>query len=79
MGYRCGALLANMESVEATLTPKGFSTQGLNALVSLGANFVNAKGERYTLPAFYRQKGVNFREQLVEISVSELSMRRSGV
>lgn len=134
MGYRAGAVLANMESVEATLTPKGFSTQGLNALVSLGAYFVNKSGERfmfrydkkgenarravladaviheyllgngpvyldcrhlsqemldrmeytlqvdrYTLPAFYRQKGVNFREELVEISVSELSIRRSGV
>jgi succinate dehydrogenase/fumarate reductase flavoprotein subunit len=134
MGYRAGAVLANMESVEATLTPKGFSCQGLNALVSLGAHFVNRHGERfmfrydpkgenarraviadaaineyllgngpvyldcrhlpqeildrmeytlkvdrYTLPAFYRQKGVNFREELVEISVSELSIRRSGV
>jgi len=134
MGYRAGAALANMESVEATLTPKGFSTQGLNALVSLGAHFVNKSGERfmfrydskgenarravladaaineyllgngpiyldcrhlpqemldrmeytlqvdrYTLPAFYKQKNVNFREELVEISVSELSIRRSGV
>lgn len=134
MGYRSGALLANMESVEATLTPKGFSCQGLNALVSLGAYFVNKHGERfmfkydrkgenarraviadaaineyllgngpvyldcrhlpqdmldrmeatlqvdrYTLPAFYKQKGVNFREELVEISISELSIRRSGV
>jgi len=134
MGYRAGAALANMESVEATLTPKGFSTQGLNALVSLGAHFVNRSGERfmfryddkgenarravladavineyllgngpiyldcrhlpqemldrmeytlqvdrYTLPAFYKQKGVNFREELVEISISELSIRRSGV
>jgi adenylylsulfate reductase subunit A len=134
MGYHAGAALANMESVEATLTPKGFSCQGLNALVSLGAHFVNRAGERfmfkydkkgenarraviadaviteyllgngpiyldcrhlpqqmldhmehtlqvdrYTLPAFYRQKGVNFREELVEVSVSELSIRRSGV
>jgi L-aspartate oxidase len=134
MGYHAGAMLANMESVEATLTPKGFSCQGLNALVSLGAYFVNKRGERfmfkydkkgenarraviadaaineyllgngpvyldcrhlpqemldrmeytlqvdrYTLPAFYRQKGVNFREELVEISISELSIRRSGV
>ncbi len=134
MGYQAGAALANMESVEATLTPKGFSCQGLNALVSLGAYFVNKAGERfmfkydkkgenarraviadgvineyllgngpiyldcrhlpqdmldrmehtlqvdrYTLPAYYRQKGVNFREELVEVSVSELSIRRSGV
>ncbi|HSN40974.1 MAG TPA: FAD-binding protein, partial [Burkholderiales bacterium] len=134
MGYRAGAALANMESVEATLSPKGFSCQGLNALVSLGAYFVNKSGERfmfkydkkgenarraviadaaineyllgngpiyldcrhlpvemldhmeatlqvdrYTLPAYYAQKGVKFREQLVEVSVSELSIRRSGV
>ena len=134
MGYHAGAQLANMESVEATLTPKGFSCQGLNALVSLGAWFVNKAGERfmfkydkkgenarraviadgvineyllgngpiyldcrhlpqdmldrmehtlqvdrYTLPAYYQQKGVNFREELVEVSVSELSIRRSGV
>jgi len=134
MGYRAGATLANMESVEATLTPKGFSCQGLNALVSLGAYFVNKHGERfmfrydkkgenarravladaaineyllgngpvyldcrhlpddmlermaytlqvdrYTLPAFYQQKGIDFRTELVEISVSELSIRRSGV
>ena len=134
MGYHAGAMLANMESVETTLTPKGFSCQGLNALVSLGAHFVNRHGERfmfkydqkgenarraviadaaineyllgngpvyldcrhlpqemldrmeytlqvdrYTLPAFYRQKGVNFREELVEVSIAELSIRRSGV
>lgn len=134
MGYHAGAVLANMESVETTLTPKGFSCQGLNALVSLGAYFVNRAGDRfmfkydrkgenarraviadavineyllgngpiyldcrhlpqdmldrmehtlqvdrYTLPAFYRQKGVNFREELVEVSISELSIRRSGV
>jgi succinate dehydrogenase/fumarate reductase flavoprotein subunit len=134
MGYRAGAALANMEFTEATLTPKGFSAQGLNALVSLGAYFVNKSGERfmfrydkkgenarravladavvneyllgngpiyvdvrhlpadeldhmeetlqidrYTLPAFYRQKGISFREDLIEISISELSIRRSGV
>lgn len=134
MGYRAGATLANMESVETTLTPKGFSVQGLNALVSLGAYFVNKSGERfmfrydtkgenarravladavineyllgngpiyldcrhlppemldhmahtlqvdrYTLPAYYEQKGVDFRTELIEISVAELSIRRSGV
>lgn len=134
MGYRAGASLANMEFVEMTLTPKGFSSQGLNALVSMGAYFLNKSGERfmfrydkkgenarrailadavvneyllgngpiyldcrhlpkdvlddmeatlqvdrYTLPAFYRQKGVNLREDTIEISISELSIRRSGV
>jgi adenylylsulfate reductase subunit A len=134
MGYRAGAALANMEFVETTLTPKGFSAQGLNALVSLGAYFINKSGERfmfrydskgenarravladavvneyllgngpifvdcrhlpadildhmeetlqvdrYTLPAFYQQKGISFRDDPIEISISELSIRRSGV
>lgn len=134
MGYRAGAALANMESVETTLSPKGFSCQGLNALVSLGAYFVNKSGERfmfkydkkgenarraviadaaineyllgngpiyldcrhlpvemldhmeatlqvdrYTLPAYYEQKGIKFRDELVEVSITELSIRRSGV
>ena len=134
MAYRAGALLTNMEFVETTLTPKGFSAQGLNALVSEGAHFINRAGERfmfkydrkgenarraviadavineyllgngpvyadcrhlpsevldhmeatlqidrYTLPAFYEQKALNFREAPVEVSVSELSIRRSGV
>lgn len=134
MAYHAGALLANMESVETTLTPKGFSVQGLNALVSLGAYFVNKSGERfmfrydnkgenarravladavineyllgngpiyldcrhlppdmldhmahtlqvdrYTLPAYYQQKGVDFRTELIEVSIAELSIRRSGV
>lgn len=134
MGYRAGATLANMEFTEATLTPKGFSAQGLNALVSMGAYFLNRSGERfmfrydkkgenarravladavvneyllgngpiyvdcrhlpaeeldhmeatlqvdrYTLPAYYRQKGLSFRKDPIEISISELSIRRSGV
>jgi succinate dehydrogenase/fumarate reductase flavoprotein subunit len=134
MAYRTGALLTNMEFVETTLTPKGFSAQGLNALVSEGAHFINKSGERfmfkydekgenarraviadavineyllgngpiyadcrhlpedildhmeatlqidrYTMPAFYEQKALNFREEPVEVSISELSIRRSGV
>lgn len=134
MGFRVGASLANMEFVEMTLTPKGFSAQGLNALVSMGAYFLNKSGERfmfrydkkgenarrailadavvneyllgngpiyldcrhlpkdilddmeatlqvdrYTLPGYYRQKGVNLRQDIIEISISELSIRRSGV
>ena len=35
--------------------------------------------DRYTMPAFYEQKTVNFRTEPVEVSVSELSIRRSGV
>lgn len=134
MAYRAGAVLANMEFTESTLTPKGFSAQGLNALISEGAYFVNASGERfmfrydekgenarravitdaivnehllgngpiyadlrhlppevldhmaatlqidrYTLPAFYEQKQLDFRTEPVEVSISELTIRRSGV
>jgi succinate dehydrogenase/fumarate reductase flavoprotein subunit len=134
MAYDAGAILTNMEFIETTLTPKGFSAQGLNALVSEGAHFINKQGERfmfkydengenarraviadavineyllgngpiyadcrhlpenildhmeatlqidrYTMPAFYEQKNLNFREEPVEISISELSIRRSGV
>jgi succinate dehydrogenase/fumarate reductase flavoprotein subunit len=31
------------------------------------------------LPAYYEQKNINFRTELVEISIAELSIRRSGV
>ena len=31
------------------------------------------------MPAFYEQKALNFREEPVEVSISELSIRRSGV
>jgi len=134
MGYGAGATLTNMEFVETTLTPKGFSAQGLNALVSEGAYFINKSGERfmfkydengenarraviadavineyllgngpiyadcrhlppeildhmevtlqvdrYTMPAFYEQKALRFRDEPVEVSISELSIRRSGV
>ncbi|MQA78024.1 MAG: FAD-dependent oxidoreductase [Streptosporangiales bacterium] len=47
MGFRAGADLTNMEFVEATLTPKGFSTQGTNSYAGLGAHFVNRHGERF--------------------------------
>lgn len=134
MGYRCGAALVNMEFIEATLTPAGFSTQGLNAFTGLGAHLLNRHGERFlfrydergeqarravlvdavinevlegngpiylcvrhlpedriaflertmgvdraTLPGFYRQKGIDLRKDLIEISVSEFSIRRSGL
>ena len=35
--------------------------------------------DRWTLPAYYQQKGINFRKDIVEISVSEFSIRMSGV
>lgn len=47
MALRAGACLANMEFVDSTLSPKGYSTQGLNAFVGGGAHFINALGERF--------------------------------
>ena len=67
MGYRAGAALANMEFVETTLTPKGFSAQGLNALVSLGAYFINKSGERFMFK--YDPKGENARRAVLADAV----------
>lgn len=47
MALRIGARLANMEFVDSTVSPKGYSTQGLNAFVGAGAHFINARGERF--------------------------------
>lgn len=134
IGYRAGAALANMEFVEATLTPRGFSAQGTNAFTGLGAHYLNRHGERfmlrydpraekarrsvlvdaviaellagngpiyldlthlprveidnlertmgidrYTLPSYFRQRGLNLHKEPIEITVSEFSIRRSGL
>jgi len=47
MALRAGARLANMEFIDCTVSPKGYSTQGLNAFVGAGAHFINALGERF--------------------------------
>ncbi len=47
MALRVGARLANMEFIDSTVSPKGYSTQGLNAFVGAGAHFINALGERF--------------------------------
>ncbi len=47
MALRAGARLANMEFTDATITPKGYSTQGTNGFVGAGAHLVNASGERF--------------------------------
>jgi succinate dehydrogenase/fumarate reductase flavoprotein subunit len=47
MAFRAGACLVNMEFIEATLTPKGFSTQGTNSYAGLGAHFINRDGQRF--------------------------------
>jgi len=47
MALRAGAQLANMEFTDSTVSPKGYSTQGLNAFVGAGAYLRNAQGERF--------------------------------
>lgn len=47
MALRAGARLANMEFTESTVSPKGYSSQGLNAFTGGGAHLVNARGERF--------------------------------
>lgn len=133
MAFRKGAKLVNMELVEATLTPMGFSTQGTNSYAGHGAHFVNRHGERfmfkydpkgekarrtmlvqgvieevlagnepiyvdvrhlppevldgfvealgidrYTLPGYFRQRGLDIRKDPLPIAISELSIRRGG-
>lgn len=134
MALSIGGVLANMEFIEATLGPTGFSSQGTNALTGLGAHYLNREGDRFmfkydplgerarrsvlvdavisetlegngpiyldvrhlpaheleniertlevdrhTVPGFLRQKGVVLAEEPIEISISEFSIRRSGV
>lgn len=47
MALRGGAQLANMEFTDSTVSPKGYSTQGLNAFTGGGAYLINALGERF--------------------------------
>lgn len=134
MAFRVGAEMTNMEFVEATLTPRGFSVQGTNSYAGMGAYFVNRHGERYmfkydpkgekarrtmliegfvaetragngplyvdlrhlpshvldhfertlgvdreSLPGYFAQKGIDLRTDLIELAVSEVSIRRGGV
>ena len=63
MAFRAGADLVNMEFVEATLTPKGFSTQGTNSYAGLGAHFINRDGERFMFK--YDPKGEKARRTML--------------
>ncbi len=55
MALRIGARLANMEFTDSTVSPKGYSTQGLNAFMGGGAYLRNALGERFMFK--YSPKG----------------------
>ena len=69
MAFRSGALLVNMELVEATLTPLGFSTQGTNSYAGQGAYFVNRHGERFMFK--YDPKGEKARRTILVNGVIE--------
>jgi succinate dehydrogenase/fumarate reductase flavoprotein subunit len=78
MALRVGTKLANMEFTDCTLTPKGYSTQGLNAFVGGGAHFINAQGERFMAkytPDAERAK----RADLVNGVISELLAGRGPI
>ncbi|MBI4318721.1 MAG: FAD-dependent oxidoreductase [Chloroflexi bacterium] len=47
MAYRAGAELVNMEMTTMQPSPKGYSVAGISGVVSMGAHFVNALGERF--------------------------------
>lgn len=78
MALRIGAQLANMEFTDSTITPKGYSTQGLNAFVGAGAYFINAEGERFM--SNYSASGEKARRaDLVNGVVSEILAGRGPV
>ena len=67
MAARKGAILANMEFTENTITPKGNSSQGTNSLTGLGAYFLNAKGERFMLK--YDRAGERARRDILTSAI----------
>lgn len=67
MAARKGAILANMEFTENTITPKGISSQGTNSLTGLGAYFLNAKGERFMLK--YDRAGERARRDILTSAI----------
>lgn len=69
MAFRKGVKLVNMELVEATLTPMGFSTQGTNSYAGQGAYFVNRHGERFMFK--YDPKGEKARRTMLVHGVIE--------
>lgn len=78
MGLRAGTWLANMEFTDATVSPKGYSTQGLNAFMGGGAYLVNALGERFMFK--YSPKGERARRaDLVNGVVTEVLEGRGPI
>jgi succinate dehydrogenase/fumarate reductase flavoprotein subunit len=78
MALRVGARLGNMEFTDCTVTPKGYSTQGLNAFMGGGAYLINALGERFMVK--YSPDGERGRRSdIVNGVVSETLAGRSPI
>ncbi len=78
MALRVGTKLGNMEFTDCTLTPKGYSTQGLNAFMGGGAYFINALGERF-MAKYHPDAERAKRAEMVNGVVSELLAGRGPV
>jgi succinate dehydrogenase/fumarate reductase flavoprotein subunit len=78
MALRAGVQLANMEFTDCTLTPKGYSTQGLNAFMGGGAHLINSLGERF-MPKYYPDGERAKRADLVNGVVSEILAGRGPI
>lgn len=78
MSLRVGAKLGNMEFTDCTITPKGYSTQGLNAFMGGGAYLRNAEGERFMFK--YSPEGeLGRRADIVNGVVSETLAGRAPI
>ena len=78
MALKVGAKLANMEFTDATITPKGYSSQGTNGFVGAGAHLINKDGERFMFN--YHPAGEQARRtDLIIAVISETEQGRSPI
>ncbi len=78
MAFRAGAELANMEYLELTVVPKGFSAAGLGAFIGMGCYLVNAAGERF-MTRYHPQGERALRYKIIEGVMTETSGGRGPV
>jgi len=78
MALRVGAQLGNMEFTDCTITPKGYSTQGLNAFMGGGAYLINGLGERF-MPKYSDDAERGRRADIVNGVVSEVLAGRGPI
>lgn len=78
MALKVGAKLANMEFTDATITPKGYSSQGTNGFVGAGAYLINKDGDRFMFN--YHPAGEQARRtDLINAVISETQAGRSPI